>query len=171
MINNKIIKLSFGLLGVSLVLWLVLLNWKNPYSTIEEIKKIDLTESEVSYRENYDQLVLYDKEQGNEFVIGKVKYAKVVNESFPFSSRQLDAKQTRLIVEVLNDTSSYCWGEFGTPTYDQIIYYFDSTDQVIGYTKIDMMGEVENYPYRSLMKWGLMTDKGFSRLIKLMNRK
>jgi len=143
----------------------------NPYSTRNEIEKIDLAESDVSYRDSYDQLVRLDKEQGNDFLIGKVKYAKVVNESFPFTARRLDPKQTSLIIEVLNDTSSYRWGEFGTPTYDQTIFYYDSTDQVIGYTIIDMMGEIQNYPYRSLMKWGMMTDKGFSRLIRLMNRK
>lgn len=144
---------------------------KNPYSTRREVEKMDLSESEVSDRDNYDQLVRLDKEQGNDFLISKVKYAKVVKESFPFSSRRLDAVQTRLILEVLNDTSSYRWGEFGTPTYDQTIFYYDSTDKIIGYTIIDNMGEIQNYPYRSLMKWGMMTDKGFSRLIKLMNRK
>ena len=169
--TKKTIKLTFGLLTISLVMWLIWTFTTNLYSTRREVEKMDLTESEVSYRDNYDQFVRLDKEQGNEFLTAKVKYAKVVNESFPFTSRRLDSKQTRLIIEVLNDTSSYRWGEFGTPTYDQTIFYFDSTDQIIGYTIIDMMGEIENYPYRSLMKWGMMTDKGFSRLIKLMNRK
>ena len=171
MTTKKTIKLTFGLLTISLVIWLIWTFTTNPYSIRREVEKMDLTESEVSYRDNYDQLVRLDKEQGNEFLTAKVKYAKVVNESFPYTSRRLDSKQTRLIIEVLNDTSSYRWGEFGTPTYYQTIFYFDSTDQIIGYTMTDMMGEIENYPYRSLMKWGMMTDKGFSRLIKLINRK
>ncbi len=160
-----------GLLTVLLVTWLGWTFLTNPFSTRKEVEKIGSIESEVSDRDNYEQLVQLEKEKGNDFLTGEVKYAKVVSEAFPFSSRRFDEKQTSLIIEVLNDTSSYRWGEFGTPTYDQTIFYYDSTDQVIGYTIIDMMGEIENYPFRSLMKWGMMTDKGFSRLIKLMNRK
>ena len=171
MTTKKTIKLIFGLLTVSIVVWLVWTFVTNPFLTRQEFKASNLKESEVSYRENYNQLVLLDKEQGNSFLTDKVKYAKVVNESFPYTSRRIDAVQTRLIVEALNDTSSYRWGEFGTPTYGQTIFYYDSTDKIIGYTNIDMMGEIQNYPYRSLMKWGMMTDKGFSRLTKLMNRK
>tara|TARA_R110002049_G_scaffold58910_5_gene159761 strand:- start:1511 stop:2026 length:516 start_codon:yes stop_codon:yes gene_type:complete len=169
--SRKTIKHILGLLSVLLVIWLGWTLLTNPFSTRKEVEKIGTIESEVSDRYNYDQLVQIDKKQGNDFLTSKVKYAKVVNEAFPFSSRRFDEKQASLILEVLSDTSSYRWGEFGTPTYDQTVFYYDSTDQVIGYTIIDMMGEIENYPYRSLMKWGMMTDKGFGRLVKLMNRK
>lgn len=164
--TRKTTQRIWGLLTVMIVIWLTWTFMRSPYSTRIEVEKIEVLESEVSYRDNYDQLVRLDKEQGNDFLISEVKYAKVVNESFPFSSRQLDTVQTRLIVEILNDTSSYRWGEFGTPTYDQTIFYYDSTDTIIGYSIIDNMGEIQNYPYRSLMKWGMMSDKGFNRLIK-----
>ncbi len=168
---KKTIKLISGVLTGLIVIWLTWTFLTSPYSKRKEVENIEVLESEVSDRDNYDKLVRLDKEQGNDFLIGKVKYAKVVNESFPFSSRQLDTVQTRLIVEVLNDTSSYRWGEFGTPTYDQTIFYYDSNDKIVGYTIIDNMGEIQNYPYRSLMKWGMMTDEGYGRLIKWMNRK
>jgi hypothetical protein len=169
--SKKTIKLISGLLTVVIIIWITWTFMTSPYSTRKEVRKIEIVNSEVSERDNYDQLVRLDKEQGNDFLIGKVKYAKLVNEVFPFTSRRLDSVQTNLIVEVLNDTSSYRWGEFGTPTYNQTIFYFDLTDKIIGYTIIDNMGEIQNYPYRSLMKWGMMTDKGYGRLIKWMNRK
>lgn len=169
--TKKTIKLISGLLMVLIVIWLTWTFMTSPYSIRKEVEKFEVLESEVSDRDNYDRLVRLDKEQGHDFLTDKVKYAKVVNESFPFSSKRLDTVQSRLILEVLNDSSSYTWGEFGTPTYDQTIFYFDSTDKIVGYTIIDNMGEIENYPYRSLMKWGMMTDKGYGRLIKWMNRK
>ncbi len=169
--DKKIIKLISGLLTVTLVLWLTWTFMTNPYLTRKEIEKYDLKESEVSYRDNYEQLVQLDNEQGNNFLTGKVRYANVVNESFPFAERRLDSSQTNLIVELLNDSNSYRWGEFGTPTYNQTIFYRDSFDKVIGYTIIDNMGEIQNYPYRSLMKWGMMTDKGYGQLVNWMNRK
>lgn len=168
MTNKKAAILIFGLLSVSVIVWLLL---ANPYLKRMKVDSLDLQESEVSYRDNYDQLVQADEEQGIEFPLEKVKYATVVAECFPFTSNRLDSTQTQLILEILNDTSSYRWGEFGTPFYDRTIFYFDSSDKLIGYTMIDMMGEIESYPYCSLMKWGMMTDKSFSRLIRLMNRK
>ncbi len=169
--TKKIIKLIFGLFTLMLGFWLTWTLTTNPSSRKNEIEKQNLLETEVSSRENYHQLVGLDEEQGNNFLSGRAQYATVVNEYFPYFVKRLDKAQTDLIVEVLNDSSSYRWGEFGTPTYDQTIFYYDSTDKIIGYTSIDEMGEIENYPYRSLMKWGMMTDKGYGRLIKAMNSK
>ncbi|MEO0789334.1 MAG: hypothetical protein AAFY36_11755, partial [Bacteroidota bacterium] len=64
-------------MSVLLVTWLGWTFLTNPISTRKDVEKISFIESEVSYRDNYNQLVQIDKKQGNDFLASKVKYAKV----------------------------------------------------------------------------------------------
>jgi hypothetical protein len=159
------IKYLNGLLMMLAISGLACSNMHKPdLNRIEEQTKKLYNKSDVAYRNNYEELVNSDKNKNNTFLTEEAIYAKVYENSFPYSIKKLDKDPTKRIIEILNDTSSYEWGEFGTPEYDKVIIYYGKTADPIGYTLVDPSGEVENYPYRSLMKWGMLTNKGFSKL-------
>lgn len=87
-------------------LWIIL---SNPSVIREKVKQLALHSSEVSYPENYEKLVLLDKKNGKDFLIGKAISAKVVNERFPFSSRNLDSFFTTIRIIKLLVIPSLIW--------------------------------------------------------------
>ena len=125
--------------------------------------------AEISYRHTYSQLVEEDQQNGHDFLLGQVSRAAVVDEHSPYLYKNLDSLQANSIISLLNDTSTYAWGEWGTPEIAQTIFYYNNEGHAIGYTKIDPLGEVDNYPYLPLMKWGMMTDTSFANLQQLLN--
>jgi len=125
-------------------------------------------ESEISYRRNYQKLVKQDLFNSSSFLKREAHSAVVFKNSFPYSRTSLDSNKTQQIIQLLNDSSAYEWGEFGTPEHAQTIIFYSLNSTPVGYTQIDLMGEVENYPYRSLMKWGKLSKTSFTQLKELI---
>lgn len=125
-------------------------------------------ESEISYRKNYKKLVEQDLINGYSFLKNGAHYAVVFDNTFPYTKSTLTSQNTMQIILLLNDSSAYEWGEFGTPEHSQTIVFYSSNSTPVGYTQIDPMGEVENYPYRSLMKWGKLSKTSFNQLKELI---
>ena len=162
-------KKIYGTLLLGLIVWIGFKYIERPnLDEIEEQTKE--IESETSFRNNYQQLVSIDRTNGSSFMKSNYAHAKMFDNNFPFSSTHLSYQTASRIVSLLNDTTSYRWGEFGTPEYEKTIVFYDKQDEPIGYTLIDANGEVENYPYRSLMKWGMLTSDGFKSLMNELNR-
>ena len=109
-------------------------------------------------RTNYDSLV--EVEDGNSSLfMERVIKARLFSNTFPFESKEISLSITQELLILLNDSSSYIWGECGTPYYDEILVYYDDKDNEVGYTNIDFGGGVQNYPYRYLMKWGTLSPQ------------
>ncbi len=168
---KSILKLR-GLLVISVLIWV---GW-----TILEKPDLDkISEqngnlhglSQVTDRVNYADLVNDEVQNSRTFLLNEAAYSVIYNDEFPYSSTKLDLRTTNEILILLNDTSSYRWGEYGTPEYCWTIIYYGNTSEPIGYTQIDPLGEVESFPYRSLMKWGMLTDKRFEELLTIINIK
>ncbi len=127
--------------------------------------------SEVSHPENYKKLVRLDLRDNKTFLTQYAWYCIVVSNSFPFAEKQYHGAATQEIIEILNDSSSYRWGEHGTPDIDRTIIYYGKIDEPVGYTEIDLDGEVENYPYRSSMKWGMLTKSSMEKLMNILDNR
>jgi len=128
-------------------------------------------DSGISIPKNYNELVLKDKENEMSFLLNKTNYSELIKREFPYNKRRLNNKTTNDILKILNDTSSYIWGELGTPYYDYCIKYYNSEDEVIGISKVDLGGAVISHPYRNLMKWGTLSIKGDELFVKTLFRK
>lgn len=127
--------------------------------------------SETSYPENYDSLIVVDSINGNDYLLGLASYSKIISNEFPYKRRRIDSATTNKFLTILNDSSTYRWGELGTPYHQNILVFYDSKDKIVGYTNIDYGGELDSYPYRSIMKWGLLTKKGYDKFTKTLGDK
>jgi hypothetical protein len=142
------------------------------YVNTPNLKSIEVessySQSEISYRYNYTDLVEKDKESSNEFLLGEAEYSIIYSNFFPFESRKLDKEESVELLVILNDSSNYSWGEWGTPKYSKTIVYFNANDEEIGYTKWEPLGEADSFPYRSLMKWGMISNNGDKKLREII---
>ena len=100
--------------------------------------------------------------------MGKVNRAIVCKGFFSFDQTIRKESIPRLI-EILNDTSSYIWGEVGTFIQGKKIVFYDKYNNPLGITEIDIAGVCTySYPYLKRMKWGALTievDKELQKLI------
>lgn len=168
-----ILKISIGLIFIASIIWIVWRMSRKPdISNLEKHVAFPYEKAETSYPENYDSLVLLEKnsERSHDCIKEIAWFSDIQSLKFPYFSKQLDLRQTHVILNILYDSSSYIWGEFGTPDYDILITYYDLKEfDTCGYTLIDKAGEVKNYPYRSLMKWGALSEKGKTRLFNAID--
>ena len=97
-------------------------------------------------------------ETKNNITFPRVKptYAELhTDKAFKYGKR-LTEKQMNKLIRILNDTSTYTWGELGTAYFDRFITFHDKNDNCIGLTKIDFGGQTYSTPYTAKMKWGLI---------------
>ena len=141
-----------------------------PYFS-KELKSIEkkFISSETSYRNNFDSLVKIDFRNGNNFATSKLKKSILIENSFPFRKREISFEKSKKISAILNDSSSYKWGETGTPVYNYNLYFYDENDKVIGISLIDLGGGIKSYPYRSFMKWGGVSEKALNLISNDLN--
>ncbi|UKN00733.1 hypothetical protein K6119_13430 [Paracrocinitomix mangrovi] len=123
---------------------------------------------EAASQVNYISEIQKDEEYNRNFLKGNTSYAICYNWCFPYDRTRINASETETLVEILNDSSSYVWGEFGTPEYKYCIVFYNDEDNEIGYTEVEPMGEVDSYPYISLMKWGRMKPSSFNQLMTII---
>ncbi|MFK5982607.1 MAG: hypothetical protein QM499_06810 [Flavobacteriaceae bacterium] len=81
----------------------------------------------------------------------------------------LNLIQTKLLTEILNDSSSYRWGEIGTFEHYKTIIFYDIDNNVIGITEIDSdLKQTYSTPSNKTMKWGNLSDKGERKLKEIL---
>ena len=168
-----ILKILIGLLLITSTLWVF---WRIDKITdiahLEKNVRFPYNKAEVSYPENYDSLVFIElnNETPYDFIKTITTRSEVRSLSFPYFAKTLNYDETQELLSIIYDSSSYQWGELGTPEYNRIIYFFgEEGNDTTGYTIIDNIGEIENYPYRSLMKWGALSEKGKTRLFNAID--
>ncbi|GAA0892747.1 hypothetical protein GCM10009122_24260 [Fulvivirga kasyanovii] len=82
-------------------------------------------------------------------------------------SETIDGEELSELLKFLNDSTSYQWGELGTPEIHYYLTYFDQGDNCIGLTTIDMEGMAYSYPMIARMKWGKLKEMDLiDKLIK-----
>lgn len=132
---------------------------------IEKSLKDKYSQNVTPDKTNYDSLVKIDKKEKRTILLGEAKSAEMHNNSFPFSTHKFDQIETEKILKIINDSSSFDWGEIGTPYYDKIIVFFDENKNEIGYMDVSLDGQINVFPNLALTKWGLLSDKGFKDLV------
>lgn len=110
-------------------------------------------------------MVKNDLDNRKTILIGKATESEIYNNVFPYTKHKFDFIQTERLLKILNDTTSYAWGEIGTPYYDKTIIFYDNNGDTVGYTVISFDGQVDIFPDRALTKWGLLSNKGYKDLM------
>jgi hypothetical protein len=122
-----------------------------------------------SYDSTYKSDVALEDKMGLRFPLVKVEYAKVYN-GILYPSKKLDESSINEMIDILNDTSSYIWGEVGTFLPDRRIIYYDKQDKPVAITEIDLEGGFTNsIPYLKRTKWQTMTGPAFNKLEKIIS--
>jgi len=65
-------------------------------------------QSQVSYPENYKMLVKKDQQNNKTFLINDAVSCVLVENKFPYNRKDFNIHQTTKILQILNDSSSYC---------------------------------------------------------------
>ena len=140
---------------------------KPSHSYIEQI--VADNTSLIATKKDYKQQVANDTRADRDFFFAdNISYAMYYSNTFPYERKRIDLSTTNIILDILNDSANYEWGEFGTPEYSSELIYYDKNDVPLGYSAIDLLGEFDSYPYRSLMKWGKLVDKEFEKIMFLL---
>lgn len=82
--------------------------------------------------ENYDSLCNLEKDIF--FPSRNVKYAKLTKNNFWKQSKTIKGKDLKELLQVLNDSASYEWGELGTPEIHYYISYYNEDNKCVGVT-------------------------------------
>lgn len=114
---------------------------------------------------NYASLVKVDQKEKKVILLGLAQSATMYNRSFPYATHTFNKWETERILHIINDSSSFVWGEIGTPYFDKTIIFYDKNQNEIGYLDFSFDGEIEIFPNLALTKWGLLSDKGFKDLV------
>jgi len=102
------------------------------------------------------------------FPPGEVDNA-IVNSGFFSFDHPIQKKNIPRIVALLNDTSTYIWGEVGTFLPGKKIVFYDKENKPLGITDIDINNFCTySYPYLRRMKWGSLTEKASEELKNLI---
>ncbi len=94
--------------------------------------------------------------------------AKIYGRFFS-ADQKLNLSQTKRLTEILNDSSSYRWGEIGTFEHNKTIVFYDSEKNIIGITELDSdLRQTYSIPSTKTMKWGNLSDKGLEKLKEII---
>ncbi|MBK6348178.1 MAG: hypothetical protein IPF68_19995 [Bacteroidales bacterium] len=148
---------SIGLVSVILV-GIFMIRRPNIENIKNQIAENNGYFAETPMIKEYDSLCKTEDEKGIFFPNKRVTYAKLTQNDFWKKSEILKGHELTELLEFLNDSSSYQWGELGTPEIHYYLTYFDQNDHCIGLTTIDLEGMAYSYPMTARMKWGMLKE-------------
>jgi hypothetical protein len=116
-------------------------------------------------QENYSTQCQAEFDSNLLFPLGQVSKAVFCKGFFSFD-RTLSTDKTKRLIEILNDTASYVWGEVGTFIPDRAIVFYDKEGKPLGITELEEEGGRQSYsfPYLRRTKWGALTDNAMNEI-------
>ena len=123
-----------------------------------EIAKNNSYFAETPIPKEYDSLCKIENNKEVYFPSNHVEYAKLTKNGFWKKSKLVKGTKLTELLEFLNDSTSYRWGELGTPEIHYYLTYYDQNDNCIGLTTIDLEGMAYSYPSIARMKWGMLKE-------------
>ncbi|WP_456442013.1 hypothetical protein [Psychroserpens sp.] len=166
----KIRNLKYLLVGVLFLLGYRFFTYPNFKKVKTELKEKysgfpnGKDEDRLTYRIDVEK----EKNNGIEFSKTKLNSAKIYGKFFS-ADQKLNLSQAKHLTEILNDTSSYKWGEIGTFEHYKTIVFYDSDKNIIGITEIDTdLRQTYSTPSIKKMKWGYLSDIGLEKLKEII---
>jgi len=132
--------------------------------SLKEIKRQITKNNSYSYssltpsKNEYDSLCKIENEKGLFFPLKEVEFAKLTKNDLWKKSKIIRGEELTELLEFLNDSTNYAWGELGTPEIHYYLTYYNKNDNCVGLTTIDLEGMAYSYPSIARMKWGLLKE-------------
>ena len=84
--------------------------------------------------------------------------------------KTLNRAESKRLLKLLLDSTTYDWGEWGTAEYSKTFYYVDSEGQAMGKTAFDPIGQTYTSPStEKQIKWGQLSDKGLAKVLEIIH--
>jgi len=131
-------------------------NWNSLKNEILENSSYsynDLIEPEI-----YDSICELEYNEGITFPLVTPEYAYLHYDRLFKGKRQLTQIQLIKVLEIINDSSNYVWGELGTPVVNRYISFYSESGICIGIFGVDFGGNTWATPNLARMKWGLIEN-------------
>ena len=126
--------------------------------------------TEINWKLTYDSDVEFEKENGINFINGKAKNAEIYS-GYLSLSKKVDEKDTKRLIEILNDSTSYVWGEIGTFEPNKSIVFYDQNNKIIGITELDCAKrQTYSSPMTRTMKWGFLSYNGRDSIYEIIEK-
>lgn len=126
-------------------------------------------ENEAATIENYHEECSAEFEQNLNFPSKKIAKAVLITGFFAFD-KALSQSSTERIIEILNDTTSYEWGEICCFDPGRKIIFYDTIGKLAGITVLDKEYKnlTHSFPYLKKMKWGALKSEPHKQLENLL---
>ena len=167
----KIRNLKYVLIGIIFLLGYRFFTYPNFKKVKIELKEkyADFSSGTDEDRMTYKADVLKEQTNGIEFPQAEIGSAKIYGKFFS-ADQKLNLTQAKQLTEILNDSSSYRWGEIGTFISYKTIVFYDSEKNIIGITELDSdLRQTYSTPSTKVMKWGNLSDNGLRKLKKMIS--
>ena len=161
---------TFVIFSISLLIGLLVYRFYTCPCNIDRNSFRDVYQSSVANQDIYEIQSSQEISSNLRFPLGNVEKAIVTKGIFSLD-HTIDKTLIPKILDLLNDTSNYVWGEVGTFWLGKRIIFYSGDDTAIGITDIDVSGTFTySYPYLSRMKWGTLTATAADELNALIVR-
>ncbi len=117
--------------------------------------------------DNYISDCLEETKDGIKFPLDEPAYAILHYDKLKLD-KTLKTEQLIKLLTLLNDTSTYEWGEVGTPYFDRIVTFHDKAGRCIGLTKISYDGQTYSTPTIAKMKYGGLQADNVNKFIEIL---
>ncbi|CAM4150315.1 MULTISPECIES: hypothetical protein [Flavobacterium] len=166
----KIRNLKYLLVGILFLLGYRFFTYPNFEKVKTELREkySDFSNGTDEDKLTYNANVLKEKTNGIELPQAELNSAKIYGKFFS-ADQKLNLSQAKQLTVILNDSSSYRWGEIGTFINYKTIVFYDSEKNIIGITKLDSdLRQTYSTPFTKKMKWGNLSDNGLRKLKEII---
>ena len=164
-------KTIFTIISILFILTLVRIGTYPNFKKLKAELKVDYKyPTEQDWKLTYDSDVEFEKQNGINFINGIAQSAEIYSGYFSLS-KKVNKKDTKRLIEILNDSTSYVWGEIGTFEPNKSIVFYDKNDKIIGITELDWAKrQTYSSPMTRTMKWGFLSYNGRDSIYEIIEK-
>lgn len=158
------------IITISILVFIKIITYPNFKKLKDKLNIESKYPNEVDWKITYSSDVKYEKMNGIYFAKGLAKKARIYSGILNLS-REINEADTKRLVEILNDSTSYDWGEIGTFELDKSIIFYDKDEKEVGVTQFDVSHrQTYSFPFLRTMKWGFLSYKGRDEIYEIIDK-
>lgn len=161
----------FAIISILLALTIVRIVTYPNFKKLKTELKVDYKyPTEQDWKLTYHSDVEFEKQNGINFINGIAQSAEIYSGYFSLS-KKVNKNDTKKLIEILNDSTSYVWGEIGTFEPNKQIVFYDENDKIVGITELDWAKrQTYSSPMTRTMKWGFLSYEGRNKIYEIIEK-